>query len=275
MSWIAVAKKDIRDAARSRRLLSLIALFVLFFAGASYFFVKVTNTYEVENANELAIILSLTTPTAIFLPAVGILSGYRSVVGERDSGSLKLLLSLPHTRTDVLLGKFIGRATIVSVATVIGLIASGVVIVALGAPLPIVDYLLFAFLAIFLGASFVSISVGLSAGLSSENIVVAIGFGLVVLFTMLWDILNIVLALGLDYFNIGSQIVQMDIISFINSINPRQAFYAAYTLVNSASQTSTADVFWQQGWFGFVVLLLWLIMPLVFGYWRFTRAELS
>ena len=275
MSWMAVAKKDVRDAIRSRRLLSLIAIFVLFFAGASYFFVKVTSAYEVEDANELAIILSLTTPTAIFLPTVGILSGYRSVVGERDSGSLKLLLSLPHTRTDVLCGKFIGRTTIVSVATLVGLVVSGGVIAALGAPLPIVDFLLFALLALLLGAVFVSISVGLSAGLASENAVVAIGFGLVVLFTMVWDVLNIVLALLLSYFNIGSEALQSDIITFVNAMNPRQAFYSAYTVVNSASQTDTVDTFWQQGWFGFVVLVLWLTLPLVFGYWRFAHAELS
>jgi ABC-type transport system involved in multi-copper enzyme maturation permease subunit len=43
------------------------------------------------------------------LPLGVLLLSYQSVVGERTSGSLKFVLGLPLTRTDVLLGKVAGR----------------------------------------------------------------------------------------------------------------------------------------------------------------------
>lgn len=52
--------------------------------------------------------------------------GYRAIVGERESGSLKFLLGLPHTRRDVILGKLIGRVSTVTVAVLVGFAIVGV-----------------------------------------------------------------------------------------------------------------------------------------------------
>ena len=275
MSWNIIAKKELQDASRSRRLFALIVMFILFFAGAAFVVVKVTNALTNTGAANVPAILSLTLPLGVFLPAVGIFSGYRSIVGERESGSLKLLLSLPHSRTDVVLGKFIGRTALVSTATVIGFLIGGIVTLVLGAPLPVGDYLLLIVLSVVLGAAFVSISVGISAGLRSENLIVFIGFGLVILFTMLWGILTALFGLLLRRYNIGSEASQADIVSFIQALNPQTGFNYAYSAVSAVNKTPAADVFWQQGWFGFVVLAVWIVVPLAFGCWRFNRAELT
>lgn len=47
----------------------------------------------------------------LLLPLGVLLLSYRSIVGERNSGSLKFLLGLPLTRGDILLGKIVGRTT--------------------------------------------------------------------------------------------------------------------------------------------------------------------
>lgn len=275
MSWRVIAKKEVRDASRSRRLFALIVAFVLFFAGVSFVVIKISNFFQGNDSVQIPVIVSLTTPLGIFLPAVGIFSGYRSIVGERESGSLKLLLSLPHTRTDVVLGKFIGRAAIVSLATVIGFLVGGAIIVALGATLAVTDYLVLVLLSLVLGATFVSVSVGVSAGLRSENLIVLIGFGLVVLFTLLWGVLTAVLGLILRRYGIGSAAFQTDLLSFIRVVNPQTAFKHAFSAVSAANTAPAADAIWQQGWFGFVVLALWIVLPLAFGRWRFARAELT
>ncbi|KZN24834.1 hypothetical protein A4G99_10960 [Haladaptatus sp. R4] len=41
MSWRVIAKKEFRDASRSRRLFALILVFVLFFAGTSFVIIKI------------------------------------------------------------------------------------------------------------------------------------------------------------------------------------------------------------------------------------------
>ncbi|KZN24833.1 hypothetical protein A4G99_10955 [Haladaptatus sp. R4] len=215
------------------------------------------------------------TPIGIFLPAVGIFAGYRSIVSERESGSLKLLLSLPHTRTDVVIGKFIGRTTIVAIATVIGFVVGGGIILALGATFPVGSYLSLLVLSLVLGAAFVSISIGVSAALKSEDLIVLIGFGLVILFTLLWGILTGIFGLVLDRYGIGSSAFQQDLLSFIQILNPKTAFNYAFSTVSAVNKIPEGHLFWQHGWIGFVVLGLWIVLPLAFGRWRFAHAELT
>lgn len=57
----------------------------------------------------------------LILPLAVILLCYRSVVGERESGSLKFLLGLPLTRRDVFVGKFVGRTAGIVVPILAGL----------------------------------------------------------------------------------------------------------------------------------------------------------
>ncbi|MFD1513816.1 ABC transporter permease subunit [Halomarina rubra] len=278
MSMMAVARKDFRDAARSRRLLALIALFVLFVGGLAYFFADIAGTGADEGG--FALVISLLVPTAILLPAIGVLTGYRAVSNERETGSLKILLSLPHSREDVVFGKFLGRSLVVTLAIVVGFAVGGLVLAVLASSFPTVEYVLFTLLTILLGVTFVSIGVGLSSGIESENLVVTIGIGLVILFTLLWQVLLLAAMLILDNFEIGSAATQADIVTFLAVLSPRQAFLIAFSAITPADQNVNApgganvDAFWLQDWFGFVVLAFWLVVPLALGYLRFRRADL-
>jgi len=46
--------------------------------------------------------------------------GYDAIVGEKELGSLELLLSMPITRFEILLGKYFGLSAALASATVIG-----------------------------------------------------------------------------------------------------------------------------------------------------------
>ncbi|QHS16164.1 ABC transporter permease subunit [Halopenitus persicus] len=59
---------------------------------------------------------------SILLPLGVLLLSYRSVVAERSSGSLKFLLGLPLTRTDILVAKTLGRSAGIAIP-VIGAVA--------------------------------------------------------------------------------------------------------------------------------------------------------
>ncbi|ELZ95832.1 putative nos system protein, ABC-type copper transport system, permease protein [Haloferax mucosum ATCC BAA-1512] len=272
MSVVTIAKKDVQDAIRSWRLLGLVAAFVVFFVGLSALFTKV-GTFLGGELGAAAFTAAIVSPIGFLLPVIGMFIGYRSVVGERSSGSIKLLLSLPHTRSDVVLGKFLGRTAIVSVATVVGALAGGITMFALGGSFAPMDYVGVLLLALVLGATFVSVSIGLSSSINSESIVVGIGFSLVVLFTLVWGMFTFGLSIVLARYDVGTEALRDQLVGFIGAVNPKSAFSTLTSTILGSGGAPTSV--WSEWWFAALVLLCWLVLPLAFGLWRFERTELS
>lgn len=67
---------------------------------------------------------SIVTLASLFVPLVALALGYDAIVGERERNTLGLLLSLPVSRSEVVLAKFLGRALALSLAVLVGLGAS-------------------------------------------------------------------------------------------------------------------------------------------------------
>ncbi|QGN07316.1 ABC transporter [Halorhabdus sp. CBA1104] len=109
MSTLAVAKKDFRDALRSRALWGLSALFVLLSVLIAYAFGEFTTEMGVEEQTAEGLAYFLASQIGLFVSVTAIVIAYKAIAGERESGSIKILLSLPHTRRDVLAGKVLGR----------------------------------------------------------------------------------------------------------------------------------------------------------------------
>ena len=105
MTWQAIARKDFQDAVRSKWLWGLSAIFFGLFVGSAYLIGS-----GVESNGNGALTAEVFVPTlgnrvvALVVPIVAIVVAFSSIVGERESGSLKLLLSLPHSRQDVVAG---------------------------------------------------------------------------------------------------------------------------------------------------------------------------
>jgi hypothetical protein len=71
-------------------------------------------------------IASLVSLVIYLVPLIALILGYDAIVAERERGSLDLLLSMPITRFEVLLGKYTGLAAgALGVATVAGFGAVG------------------------------------------------------------------------------------------------------------------------------------------------------
>ncbi|PSP79272.1 hypothetical protein BRC88_09175 [Halobacteriales archaeon QS_4_69_225] len=120
MSVLAVAEKDFRDAVRSRLMIVVAVMFVALTGGGV---LLATTAGGEASLGILGAIGALRSGTAIFVPIIALGIAYRAIAGEQASGSLKLLLSLPNSRLDVVLGKFLGRAAVVTVAIVIGFVS--------------------------------------------------------------------------------------------------------------------------------------------------------
>ncbi|ADJ13997.1 ABC-2 type transporter [Halalkalicoccus jeotgali B3] len=97
MSLLVVSKKEFLDTVRSNALLVTTLAFVLW-AGFLAAIQHVPNVYVGSDLprDTLALMNSMQQSAVFFVPLIGLGLGYNAIVGERERGSLKFLLGLPH-----------------------------------------------------------------------------------------------------------------------------------------------------------------------------------
>lgn len=187
MSWEAVARKDFRDAVRSRWLWVLSALSVLVFAGAAVGRLYVGNGAQNTQGLVQSFLFFLKQGTAILIPLTALVVAYGAITRERESGTIKLLLSLPHSRDDVVLGKFLGRSAVVALPVLIGFFVAFLALLPAGSGVDFVVYAEFALLTALLGVVFVGIAVGVSAAANTNQQALVGAGGLFGIFWFLWN----------------------------------------------------------------------------------------
>ncbi|WP_435551192.1 ABC transporter permease [Natrinema sp. CGMCC1.2065] len=284
-----VARKEFDDAGRSKLLWSLIGLLVGLVAIG---YTAIWYTTDDVTAAEVLNFLGL--PLQVIIPVAALIAGYMAVVGERRSGSIKLLLGLPPNRTDVVFGKLLGRTAVVGVAVGLAFLASLVLGAVFFRSVPFVDWLGFAAVSLLFGTTFVGLAVGVSAAVSSRGKSMAVVVGCYMVFVALWELLTAgpyyllydegppieaktwYLLLEqfnpiFSYTNLASSVVE-------GTIYPFQFQYGLQSM--EAYQMTPAErfpgdaPFYLQDWFGVVVMLAWLAVPVAIGYYRFKRTDL-
>lgn len=284
MSTIAIAKKDFRDGIRSKSLIGLVILFALFIVLSVYFFVEVIPSLsgQTGGATEMDFgIVSLIAPTSILLPIVGVLIGYKAIVGERTSGSLKFLLGLPHTRRNVVFGKLLGRSGIVTVAVLVGFAVGGIALYSFTGAVTISNFILFTGATVLLGITFVSIAIAFSSLTRSSARATAGAITLVLLFLFLWDLFLFLVNYAAEQIGLIEPAAGFpDWYFFLSSLNPTTSYGSTVVAltdtgigIEEVTQIQNPP-FYLQNWFGFVILAFWLIVPIGLAYVRFQRADL-
>ena len=279
MSVLAVAEKDFRDAVRSRLMIVVAVMFVVFTGGG----IALGNAIGLESGTVVALILSvLLQGTAVFVPLVALGIAYRSIAGERESGSLKMLLSLPNSRLDVVIGKFLGRSAVVVVAIVIGFISMLVAAAAtFDGDIQPETILTFMLAALLLAIVFVSIAVSVSAFSESTFAAAIGGFSFFILFQFAWQGLIFLLRYVVNGFETPDAFAETpEWVEVLTVVNPmtgwRQSTGWLLRRVSDQQEASqeAVDAFYLEPWFGFVVLAFWIVLPLVVGYLRFESSDL-
>lgn len=170
---IALAAHELLERARDRWVIVISVLFALLASGVSLYG---------RNAGDSAAALtgpSLVTLASLLVPLVALVLSHDAIVGERDRNTLGLLLSLPVSRLEVVVGKYVGRAFALTVAVTLGLL--GAAWVTGGAQASV----LFTLLAptVLLGLTFLSIGMLISSvvarPVTAASTVIAVWFLLV------------------------------------------------------------------------------------------------
>ncbi|WP_049985628.1 ABC transporter permease [Halobellus rufus] len=306
MSWQAVARKEFRDAIRSRWLHGSTLFFVLFLGGAPALFFGLLIPADLRQISNLfgffadLGVFSFSFPglLALILGFVALSTSYGSITEERESGSIKLLLSLPNSRLDAMVGKLLGRSAVVVVALLVGFFATFLVLLATGTRLQLGSFVPQIALTALVGVAFVSIGLSLSALADSNREATLATMGLYLVFAVLWGSISEGIPKLLNYaaeqVGIGgiSEVLRVKIGVFLKYLNPlktyetlaaqvyygpEQARLVTTTFGEQAILTPVLEEsvpFYFSGWFLLVILLAWVVVPAVVGYWAFERADL-
>ncbi len=112
---LALCFHEFRERTRDRWVLVISALFALLASAVGLY-------GRSAEGNAAALTgPSLVTLASLFVPLVALALGYDAIVGERERNTLGLLLSLPVSRTEVVVAKFLGRGLALALAVLVGL----------------------------------------------------------------------------------------------------------------------------------------------------------
>lgn len=288
MTWSVVAKKDFQDAARSKALWGLTALFVLFMAGIAYLFTLLQSQGSSDTViSSLDYVSFLLSPAALLIPITALVITHKSLAGEVESGSAKFLLSLPHTRRDAVIGKVAGRGGVLASSIVVGLVAALVVILAMYDVFDAGVFLVFSAFTLLLGLVYTAIGVGLSASTKDSGRATILAAGFFVVFEVVWDFVSNILYYVVEgsfsppFQQAADGSTFLDAPGwyfFVQRLSPSSAYSSAtqWFTQSTGSLIPAFDTvpFYLTGWASLAILLAWLVAVPALGYTVFSRTDL-
>lgn len=184
---LVVARKEFWDRLRNRWIVAVAGIFTVFALVIAYFGAAQGGAVGFQRMD--LTITSLVSLVIYLVPLIALLLGYDAVVGERERGSLDLLLSQPLTRGELLLGKYLGLASALAVSTIAGfglvgiLLSYGIGLAALA------RYGVFVVSTLLMGFAFLSMAVLLSVTAANRVAASGMAIGLWFFFVLIFDLL--------------------------------------------------------------------------------------
>ncbi|MCL4184880.1 MAG: ABC transporter permease [Burkholderiaceae bacterium] len=262
----AVAAKEFRDRLRNRWVLAVALVFAVFslvitYAGGAQQGAVGLRSLEFTIASLVSLVIYL-------VPLIALLLGFDAIVGERERGSLDLLLALPITRGELLLGKYLGLAGALALAMLAGLALVGGVLVHRFAGTALFHYGGFVLSAVLLGLAFLSLAVLMSVlardRTRASGLAIVSWFFFVLVFDLL--LLGALVGTGGRY---GA-----GVFPYLLLLNPADVFRIlnVFSLEEVRNIHGVASIVPQAlgdlrvlG----LVMLAWIVAPLALANWRF------
>lgn len=302
MRTLTVARKDFKDARRTKTLWLVVGLLTFLGALMAYVFPNNNSSISATEAFQQAL-LGITVVVSIILPIVVLIATYLAIAGERESGSIKFMLSLPNSRFSVFAGKVLSRSGIVlGAVTLMLLIVAGILTVTLGA-FPVAFVAGTTAIVGLYSLSFVSVAIAMSSSLATRSraIAGAVGSYFVLVVFYVFPIASVTDVVRWLHHDLLGMATNQDLYDFVEFTSPFMAFRKSLNLVlpsdlengftrpfratrveevsgvssyQEALQAVDLPVYLTDG-FALVIFAFWITVPLAIGYWRFERAELG
>lgn len=268
----ALAGKEFRDGLRNRwvagaTILLAALAFALTFVGSSP-----TGLLE---AKPLAVtVVSISSLTIFLVPLIALLIGYDAIVGESERGCLLLLLTYPVSRLEIVIGKYLGHAAILAVATLVGYGAAGAA-AAISGSADAESWRAFAGLlasSVMLGLAFLALAYLVSAVVAERSTAAGLAVGIWLVFVIVYDLA----LMGAIVATKGA--VAADLFTALLLFNPADA----YRLFNLTAFDNVRTISGMGGlsasthfpaWLLMAVIVGWIALPLAGAIAVFNRRE--
>jgi Cu-processing system permease protein len=272
-SIFTISKKELLDNVRNKWIIVLIIIFSSLTLVVSYF-----GSIFTEGWQDLGItIQGMMSLVQLLIPIIALMLGYAAIIGDIEKGSMSSLLSLPVTRLEILLGKFIGLGGLLSITIIIGFGFAGIIIGLNVSDVEYLDYIIFIFATILIGLVFLMLALFLSTIFKKRS--TSMGGAI-----FLWFLFNIILPIVF----IGILVASSDIINVLdnapdwyhvlNLFNPLQVYSILVTLnVGPALSMDTISIAYP-GYYSnilmIIILFCWIILFMFLSYWRFNKRDI-
>lgn len=269
VSQVAViAGKEFRDRIRNRWVLAIALLFTVFALTIAWFGGAQQGTVGFRSVEFL--IASLVSLVIYLLPLIALVLGFDAVVGERERGSLDLLLSLPVTRVELLLGKYLGLAAALTVSTLGGFGLVALILARQLEPAEFVRYGGFMLSSVLLGLVFLSLAVMLSVFAADRTRASGLAIALWFFFVLVFDLL-LLGALVISGGSFGG-----DLFAWLLLLNPADVFRILNVFsLDEVRELYGLDTLFPESmagpWLLVPVMFAWILAPLGIAAWRFRK----
>ena len=261
-----IASKEFRDRLRNRWVLAVALVFAVFSIVIAYAGGAQQGTVGIRSIEFT--ITSLVSLVIYLVPLIALLLGFDAIVGERERGSLDLLLALPITRGELLIGKYLGLALALTLAMLVGLALVGGVLTLQFGTRALFHYGGFVGSSLLMGLAFLSMAVLMSViardRTRASGGAVILWFLFVLVFGLV--LLGVLVATsghyGGDAFPYLLLMNPTDIFRIMNVFSTED-IRSAYGLVNVVPPV-LANIWVLTG-----AMLVWIAVPLALANWRF------
>ena len=271
---LIVAQKEFRDGIRNRWTGAITVIFILMSLGLAYFGSATAGVLGFSSLEST--LVSLASLSVMLIPLIALMLAYNCFVGELEQGTLLLLMTYPLSNAQLLLGKFVGQAAIITLASTLGF-GLPAIIISIFSDVDVVNVLTafsqFIILASLLGWVFIAIAYIISISVAEKS--KAAGLALIVwfLFVLVFDLVLMAILVASEG-NINETLVP-----FLLWVNPTDVFrILVYTIIGAESYSGVLQIA-ENGADGtvylFLVMLLWVALPLLTAWLIFNKKELS
>lgn len=269
MEWTQIytlAAKEFRDRIRNKWVLAIALVFTAFSLIITYFGAAQQGQLGIKSIE--VTITSLVSLVIYLLPLIALLLGFDAIVGERERGSLDLLLTQPITRFELLLGKYLGLAAALSLSTLTGFSLVAALVYRSYSWNGLFHYVGFMLSSVLLGLAFLSLAVLISAIARDRTRASGMAIALWFFFVLVFDlILLAALVASADRYS-GDAFVYLlllnpaDVFRILNifSLDDVRTLYGLISIVPPALA---------KPWLMNTVMAAWIVLPLTLARWRF------
>ena len=271
---LALALEEFREGLRNRWVVGAIILFATL--SLSLAFLGSTPVGELKVSRLAVTVVSLASLSVYLVPLIALALSFDTLVGERERGTLLLLLTYPVARWQVVIGKYLGQVLILGLAIALGYGCAGLVLALVDAETAGGWRAYGAMMASswLLGCVFAALGCLISALVRQRATAMGLAIGLWLAMVLVYDLT----VLGLLMAD-TEQRLSAPMFSALMTLNPADAYrvFNLTTLDGSALVSGVGTLGAQSSPSAGLLLgslVIWTILPLLAALFVFKRQEL-